>query len=110
MDFDSRKDIPFNNGMYDPEKGTLTPHEPKNGNTTVCPTDLILEDKKDFPIGDKFLKDISRTRDGDIDEEWIKALLLTLGICLMYGNPEQIIIVFYGTGANGKSVLADWVM
>ena len=109
MDFDSRKDIPFNNGMYDPETGTLTAHTPENGNTTVCPTDLILEDKKDFPAGDKFLKDISRTRDGDVDEEWIKALLLTLGICLMYGNPEHIIIVFYGTGANGKCVLTDWV-
>ncbi len=101
--FDTCKDIPFKNGLFNPETGWIRPHAPENYNTTVCPVNLNL-DAKPFSLGEKFFRDISCN-----DPEWQAALFRVLGECLTYGNDNQVFIVFYGSGQNGKGTLIEWL-
>lgn len=101
--FDDFKEIPFNNGMFNPETGEFKPHSPDNYNTTVCPTNLNLNAER-FEPGERFFKEISCN-----DDAWINALFRSLGECLLYGNKIQKFFVWYGSGRNGKGVLLEWL-
>lgn len=101
--FDTDRRIPFQNGMFNPENCELCPHAPENYNTTVSPVRLNLN-APPFPDGERFFNEISCG-----DQKWTAALFRVLGECLLYGNPHQVFFVFYGSGANGKGVLVDWL-
>lgn len=95
--------ICLKNGMYDVEKKELIPHSPDYYCTVQLPIEYDAEAK--CPLFIKFMKSIF-----DNDKEIMKVIQELLGYLLTKENSAQCFFLFFGTGANGKSVLCNVIM
>lgn len=92
--------INFNNGTYNTNNGKIYPHNSADMITKMIEIDYIPEAKSQKWL--KFLNEIFLN-----DQELIKFVQTYLGYCLSGDTSEQKFCMFYGTGANGKSVLIN---
>lgn len=91
------------NGTVDLRTGLLRPHDPADLITKLVHVEY-LEDAQ-CPLFKKFL---NRIMGGD--QDLIGYLQRYFGYCLTGLTVEQVLLFFYGTGANGKSVLQNLIM
>lgn len=91
------------NGTLDLKSGHLLPHNPDDMITKVAPVGYIPSAL--CPLFHEFL---DRIFSGDV--ELIHFVQKALGHTLIGGNPEQVLIILFGNGANGKSVLVNTIM
>lgn len=95
--------ICLKNGMYDVTNKKLIPHSPDYYCTIQLP--INYDEKAKCPQFIKFLKSIF-----DGDKELMKVVQETIGYLLTRSNAAQCFFLFFGTGANGKSVLCNIIM
>lgn len=95
--------ICLKNGMYDIEKGELLPHDEKYYCTMQFP--IKYDEKAKCPQFKKFLKEVFKG-----NKKLIKVIQELLGYTLIDSTAAQCFFIFYGTGSNGKSVLANIFM
>jgi len=89
-----------NNGVIDLEKGSLMPSDPKYLNSKVVNASYIPDPT--CPHWTKFLFDIF-----EHDEETIEAVQRLVGYTLIGEVREEVIVICFGFGANGKSVFSN---
>ena len=95
--------ICLKNGMYDVKKDRLLPHDEKYYCTIQFP--IEYEEKAKCPKFKKFLKAVFKG-----NKKLIKVIQELLGYVLIKSTASQCFFIFYGTGSNGKSVLANIFM
>lgn len=86
------------NGTIDLRAGQLREHRPEDFITKLCPTPF--DPDAEAP---RWEKAIRRIFDGD--KELISFVQRLFGYCLTGLVNEQVIVLFIGTGSNGKSLL-----
>ncbi len=86
------------NGVVDLRTGNLQAHDRDDNITKLCPTDF--DPNAEAPRWTQFLEEVFA---GDTD--LILFVQRLLGYSLTAAVTEQILAIFYGTGANGKSTL-----
>lgn len=91
------------NGSIDLRTGKLRLHNPDDLITKLCPVDY--DQNANCPLWLKFLNEIF-----DGDQALIQYVQKFLGYALTGDITEQILPVFYGVGANGKSTLLDTIL
>jgi len=91
------------NGTIDLRTGELRPHRPGDFITKLAPVDY--EPAADPPRFREFVNEVFDNR-----PELIAYVQTLLGHCLSGIITEQILPVFHGTGANGKSTLLETVL
>jgi len=91
------------NGTVDLRTGQLLPHRPEALNTKMVEVDY--DPKAECPLFLKFLHHIFNG-----DAELIGFVQRVFGYALTGDTSEQVFFLFYGTGANGKSVLLDIIL
>lgn len=102
--FNKNKDlICLKNGMYDLKNKKLIPHSPKYYCTVQLP--IIYDAKARCPHFFEFLKSVF-----DNNKAIIKVIQELLGYLMTKENAAQCFFLFFGTGANGKSVLCNVIM
>ncbi len=84
------------NGTLDLKTGELRPHLREDLITKLSPVRYDLD--ATCPTWDKFLQHIM-----DGDEDRIRFLQKAIGYSLTGSTTEQVLFIFYGNGANGKS-------
>lgn len=84
------------NGTIDLKTGTLLPHCRDNLITKIV--NVSFDPDATCPLWERFLFEIMA---GDV--ELIRHLQKAIGYSLTGSNREQVIFIFYGPGANGKS-------
>ena len=85
------------NGTINLKTGALQPHDRSNMITRMAPVDYDYEAKSS--VWESFLKDI-------LPDEQLKRFVQRLfGIALTGSTSEQILPIFWGSGANGKSTI-----
>lgn len=89
-----------NNGTLDLATGTLRPSRAEDLLTRMTP--IEYRPFNDCPVFEKFL---DRILDGN--QEVISFLQRFIGYCLTGMTTEQVLLFLYGTGSNGKTVLAN---
>lgn len=89
------------NGTFDLQTGKLEPHRRSDKITKVCPCKYSY-DNAETPTWNEFLH---RIFDGD--EELISSLQRLLGYAITGHVIEEKLIIFHGSGANGKSTLLN---
>ena len=89
-------------GTIDLRTGEIRPHFRNDFITRVSPIDYCREPGDDCPVWEGFISQILMERPNLIG--FIKRLL---GYCLTGSVSEQILPIFYGVGANGKSTLLN---
>lgn len=92
--------LPVENGIVDLRTGDLLPHDPKKRFTLQAP----LEYDPDARCP-KFLEFLEEVQPDPETRLWLHRLLGNA--CT--GRMEQLIVCFWGTGANGKSTLTETV-
>jgi putative DNA primase/helicase len=95
------------NGTLDLHTGELRPHRREDLITKLCPTPYVR--KALAPTWLRFLDDVFSV-DGRPDGDLIDYMQRLLGYCLTGDTREHLLAVFYGTGANGKSVLINTLL
>ena len=91
------------NGVYDLHNHTLVPHRKDLLMSRLCPVSYIQD-----ATCPKWLKFLERIFKGRSDrEEIISFLQRFLGYCLTGSIEEQVLLLLYGAGENGKSVLLN---
>lgn len=91
-----------NNGIIDLKTGMLLPGNPADFIRTAVPHDYLPDAQ--CPEFEKFLSCIMNR-----DDEMIRFIKRLFGY-IIAGNPvEHVLPVFYGTGRNGKTVLAETI-
>lgn len=85
------------NGVVDLKAGKLLPADPTMLLTKQCDADFIDDPK--CPLWTKFLYEIFQR-----DEETIRTVQILLGYTLIGEVLDELLIICYGFGANGKSV------
>lgn len=95
----TRNFINLKNGMLSLDRFELFPHHPSYLSTVQVPIDYDPEAVA--PTFKQFLKEITRD-----DEELIRVHQEILGYLLSAETKAEKAFFFYGSGANGKSVLA----
>ncbi len=88
------------NGTVDLKTGKIHDHKPEDMLTQLCPTPYSAVAVSDR--WEQFLKEVFRD-DGDL----IRFIQRFLGYCLTGNVREQILPIFWGDGANGKSTLLN---
>jgi putative DNA primase/helicase len=88
------------NGTIDLRTGTMTPHRPEDRITKLAP--VVFDPAARCPLWDSFLNTIMAD-----EQAKTRYLQRILGMCLTGDVREQALFLFYGTGANGKSVSLD---
>src|SRR5205085_12471631 len=83
--------------------GELYPHCREDDLTKLCPTDYCPDAA--CPTWERFLNDIFKG-----DKELITFVQRLLGRCLTGDVSEQVLPIFWGGGANGKSTLVNAVL
>jgi putative DNA primase/helicase len=91
------------NGTLDLRTGTLREHDPEDSLTKL--SNVVYDEEAAAPTWEVF---INRIFDGDAD--LIGYVQRLLGSMLTGDISEQILPVFWGQGANGKSTLLDAVV
>lgn len=99
-EFDRNDVICFQNGTLHLDTGKLEKHKPED----MCSI-IMTYDYDEFAIYDKWI-DFIRSISGD-KEYRIEKLQLIAGYILMNDCHLQKCFIFYGTGANGKSVFMN---
>lgn len=97
--------IGFNNGVYDLENGMFREGRPEDMISLTCGYDYIPFDStnpKVCFIFDMFAKIF-------VNPEVREYMWAILGSCLLGENPRQEVYFLNGKGANGKSVIAQWM-
>ena len=91
------------NGTIDLRTGRLRPHRQTDMISKLAP--VRYDDQAECPRWTAFL---DRIMDGS--DNLIGYLQRIAGLCLTADIREQILPIFYGTGANGKSVFLDTLL
>ena len=99
------KSTQFNvlNGTVDLERGTIANHNPDDLFSKVAPVEYRPD-----AVCPRFLAFLGQIFAGDT--ELIAYVQKIFGHILIGGNPEQLFIILFGHGANGKSVLVNTIM
>ena len=95
--------ICLKNGMYDIKKDKLLPHDEKYRCTIQIP--IEYDKKAKCPEFKRFLEAVFKG-----NKKLIKVIQELLGYVLVKSTAAQCFFIFYGTGSNGKSVLANIFM
>jgi putative DNA primase/helicase len=90
------------NGTINLRTGQLQPHDPKDHITKLSPVEYYPD--AECPLWLRFLDTIM---EGNPD--LIAFLQQLTGYCLSADITEQIFVIFYGSGANGKSTYVDTI-
>lgn len=90
----------FLNGTLNLQTGKLQPHSPKDFITKLV--NINYDENAQCP---EFLSFLSKIMDGNI--ALIGYIQRFIGYCLTGITTEQVLVFFYGTGANGKTTLAN---
>lgn len=90
------------NGVMNLVTSELLPHDPSLYITKI--TNCEYTDKTDYPLWEKFLKEIF-----DNDLELIKFMQKAIGYSMTGSNKEQCAFFCYGTGQNGKSTFLETI-
>jgi putative DNA primase/helicase len=85
-----------NNGTIDLKKGILKPHDPTDLITKLVPVDYDLN--AEMPLAKEWLLEVM-----DGNQEMVSFLKRAVGYSLTGDTREQILLICYGVGANGKS-------
>jgi DNA primase catalytic core len=88
------------NGIYNRENGQLEPHTPDEIFITQLP--IEYDPKATCPAIDRFLSEVLRPDD-------IETVLEIIGYCTIPDYSIGKAVMFYGSGANGKSVLLNLI-
>lgn len=91
------------NGTLDLRTGKLSPHDPRDMITKLCPVEYLPN--ADCPLWEKMLWTILAQKMALI--EFLQKLV---GYCLTGSVQEQGLFLFYGTGANGKSTVINTLL
>lgn len=91
------------NGTLDLRTAELKPHRREDNITKLCP--VAYSPRAEAPLFHQFLRDIF-----DENVQIIAYLHKLLGYCLTGDVSEQILPLFWGTGANGKSTLLNVIL
>lgn len=94
--------IPVANGVYDLATGTLLPHSP--GNMITRCSSFNFDPTAQCPQWKKFLSEVLIETDGRKCMEWIDALQVWYGYCLVPDTSLQASMMWVGEGRNGKGV------
>ncbi|AIC96502.1 DNA primase family protein [Shouchella lehensis] len=94
-----RKYINVKNGMFNLDTYELSPHSPDLLSTVQIP--IEYDPKKDCSKFDQFLKDITSD-----DQELVRVHQELFGYWLTGETRAEKAVYYYGSGANGKSVMA----
>lgn len=100
-EFNSSNTLNFKNGLFNLDDGVLHPHNP---NTTLCTYILDYEYDKTAQCP-CFLDFIEKTTKGD--KQLQSVLQEVIGYSLSNETRAEKAFMLYGTGCNGKSVLAS---
>jgi putative DNA primase/helicase len=97
------------NGTADLRTGRLQPHRREDYLTKLCPVEYHSE--APCPAWETFLAEVFPAT-GDAAEEAGNAELIgflrrVVGYCLTADVREQVLLIFWGTGANGKSTFLN---
>jgi putative DNA primase/helicase len=92
-------------GVIDLKTGNLLAHDRKLLCTKICPTEYGNEAGIDSPLWAEFLNQTFAGNEG-----MIRFLQRLLGYSLVGAVYEHCLPVWYGTGANGKSVLVETML
>lgn len=90
------------NGVLDLRTGTLTPHSPAQLCKRVSP--VAYDPGARSARWETFVQGISCG-----DDDWVGAMQTALGYCLTGHVREERLFFWFGSGRNGKSVLANVV-
>lgn len=88
------------NGLVDLRTGALLPHDPDRMISRCSPVRYVPGAPR--PRFERFLWQVSRE-----DPEWVSGMQRWVGYCLTGSVREEVAAFWYGSGANGKSVLAN---
>ena len=90
------------NGTLDLKIRNLSPHNPDDLITKLCP--VIYEPEEKCPIWEKFLNEVM-----DGNDKLISFLQKVIGYSLTGNTKEQCFFILYGTGANGKTTFLQTI-
>jgi putative DNA primase/helicase len=90
------------NGTIDLRTGELRPHRREDAITALAPVEHDPSARSD--LFERFLSRVFRC-----DQDLIRFVQRWLGYCLTADIREQLMPIFFGCGANGKSVFLDTV-
>lgn len=91
------------NGTVCLRTGTISPHRREDLLTTMCPVEYKPDARS--PTWEHFLDSIFRG-----DQPLITFMRRMLGRCLTADMSEHLLVVFWGGGGNGKSVLIETIL
>jgi putative DNA primase/helicase len=96
------------NGTLDLRTGVIREHRKEDSITKVCPTRYVPD--APCPVWQRFLETIFLDDDEEPDRDLIIFVQRLMGRCLTGDVSEQILPIFWGGGANGKSTLINAVL
>jgi putative DNA primase/helicase len=87
-------------GLVDLRTGMSRPHD----GTYVTHSARVSPSQSPAPVWERFVREVFCG-----DSDFIRYAQRVLGYCLTGDRREQVLFFWYGEGANGKSVLADFI-
>jgi putative DNA primase/helicase len=96
------------NGTLDLRTGQLREHRREDYITKLCPTSYDAAAL--CPTWERFLEAVFPNDEDEPDLELIRFVQRLLGRCLTGDVTEQVLPIFWGGGANGKSTLVNAVL
>jgi putative DNA primase/helicase len=96
------------NGTLELDTGRLREHRREDYITKLCPTPY--DPRATCPTWERLLESVFPSDDGAPDRELITFVQRLLGRCLSGDVSEQILAIFWGVGANGKTTLLNGVL
>jgi len=104
----SERYLNLNNGVFDLTKYELLSHDEKYQFSTIIDVDFdndkTMEDAPNFM---EFLETTFITPDNKVDTATINNIIMMGGYLMYPKNVKEILFIFLGGGANGKSTLID---
>jgi P4 family phage/plasmid primase-like protien len=91
------------NGTVDLRTGVLKPHDPADLLTQMCPTEYHPD--AICPLWDRTLNEVFRG--DDVLVGWLQKYL---GYCATGSTIEDVLVIFHGSGRNGKTTILDTVV
>ena len=90
------------NGTVDLRTGERRPHTPADMLSVLCPT--AYQPNADCPTWEGFLHGVLQTKD------LVDFMQRMMGYCLTGDVREQLLLIFYGCGSNGKTTFLNGFM